>query len=190
MWDMWLEVFYNSYLATVRHTVRLSKYIPYYNHSNNKRPRRALLLPIVYFMGNRILLSCFIVRMALKSPFCLPSILLPEAMDQSGTPLRLMLRPPSFYQGPICQVWSSGLDGTWQQPKVVELGISKIANYNSSRWISQYKPGLWIQIWVRKSCDHTMQLIVANSHCNDILFYHTISKLNHLMAGLLPQNTR
>ena len=91
---------------------------------------RASLLPIIYFMGNRILLSCFIVRMAAKSPFCLPSILLPEAMDQSGTPLRLMLRPPSFYQGPICQVWSSGLDGTWQQPKGVELGISKITNYN------------------------------------------------------------
>ena len=29
-----------------------------------------------------------------KKPFCLPSILLPEAMDQSGTPLRLMLRTP------------------------------------------------------------------------------------------------
>ena len=102
------------------------------NFNFYKRPRRASLLPIIYFMGNRILLSCFIVRMAAKSPFCLPSILLPEAMDQSGTPLRLMLRPPSFYQGPICQVWSSRLDGTWQQPKVVELGISKIANYNSS----------------------------------------------------------
>ena len=100
----------------------------------NKRPRRASLLPIIYFMGNRILLSCFIVRMAAKSPFCLPSILLPEAMDQSGTPLRLMLRPPSFYHGPNCQVWSSGLDSTWQQSKGVELGISKIANYNSS-WI-------------------------------------------------------
>ena len=85
-------------------------------------------------MGNRILLINFIVRMAAKSPFCLPSILLPEAMDKSGTPLRLMLRPPSFYQCPICQVLSSGLDGTWQQPKGVECGILKIANYNSS-WI-------------------------------------------------------
>ena len=72
--------------------------------------------------------------MAAKSPFCLPSILLPEAMDKSGTPLRLMLRPPSFYQCPICQVLSSGLDGTWRQPKGVECGISKIPNYNSS-WI-------------------------------------------------------
>ena len=100
----------------------------------NKRSRRASLLPIIYFMGNRILLINFIVRMAAKSPFCLPSILLPEAMDKSGTPLRLMLRPPSFYQCPIRQVLSSGLDGTWQQPKGVECGISKIANYNSS-WI-------------------------------------------------------
>ena len=99
-----------------------------------KRLRRASLLPIIYFMGNRILLINFIIRMAAKSLFCLPSLLLPEAMDKSGTPLRLMLRPPSFYQCPICQVLSSGLDGTWQQPKGVECGISKIANYNSS-WI-------------------------------------------------------
>ena len=56
-----------------------------------------------YFRGNRILLNNSIIRMAAKSPFCLPSILLPEAMDQSETPLRLMLRPPSIYQGPICQ---------------------------------------------------------------------------------------
>ena len=92
-----------------------------------------MLLPIIYFMGNRILLNNFIVRMAAKSPFCLPSILLPEAMDKSGTPLRLMLRPPSFYQCPICQVLSSGLDGTWRQPKgVVKCGISKIPNYNSN----------------------------------------------------------
>ena len=103
-------------------------------YKSDKRPRRASLLPIIYFMGNRILLINFIVRMAAKSPFCLPSILLPEAMDKSGTPLRLMLRPPSFYQCPICQVLSSGLDGTWRQPKGVECGISKIANYNSS-WI-------------------------------------------------------
>ena len=39
----------------------------------NKRPRRASLLPIIYFMGNRILLNNFVVRMAKKSPF-LPSM--------------------------------------------------------------------------------------------------------------------
>ena len=93
---------------------------------------RRTLFPPARSRKIRILLSNFIVRMAAKSPFCLPSILLPEAMDKSGTPLRLMLRPPSFYQCPICQVLSSGLDGTWRQPKGVECGISKIANYNSS----------------------------------------------------------
>ena len=35
----------------------------------NKWPRRASLLPIIYFMGNRILLSNFIVRMAAKAIF-------------------------------------------------------------------------------------------------------------------------
>ena len=56
-----------------------------------------------YFRGNRILLNNSIIRMAAKSPFCLPSILLPEAMDQSETPLILKLRPSSVYQGAIHQ---------------------------------------------------------------------------------------
>jgi len=89
--------------------------------------------PDYLFYGKSHIVNQLIVRMAAKSPFCLPSILLPKAMDKSGTPLRLMLRPPSFFQCPICQVLSSGLDGTWQQPKGVECGISKIANYNSTR---------------------------------------------------------
>ena len=37
------------------------------------------------------------------------------AMNHSGTPLWLMLRSPSFYQGANCQVWSSTLDNTWSQ---------------------------------------------------------------------------
>ena len=36
-------------------------------------------------------------------------------MNQSGTPLWLILRPPSFCQGAICQVWSSGFNDTWLQ---------------------------------------------------------------------------
>ena len=63
----------------------------------NKRPRRASLLPIIYFMGNRILLSCFIIRMTAKSSF-LSSILLIEAMDQGEPPLSLLFRHPSIYQ--------------------------------------------------------------------------------------------
>ena len=126
-----------------------------------KRPRRASLLPIIYFMGNRILLINFIVRMAAKSPFCLPSILLPEAMDKSGTPLRLMLRPPSFYQCPICQVLSSGLDGTWRQPKGVECGISKIANYNSS-WITYFchNSAVEIRICMQLKVMHTRRSLI------------------------------
>ena len=85
-----------------------------------------------YFRGNRILLNNSIIRMAAKSPFCLPSILLPEAMDQSETPLILKLRPSSVYQGAIHQFWSIIFDDTWRQSKGVKLGISKIANYNSS----------------------------------------------------------
>ena len=37
------------------------------------------------------------------------------AMNHSGTPLWLMLRSPSFYQGANCQVWSSSFDDTWRQ---------------------------------------------------------------------------
>ena len=83
-------------------------------------------------MGNRILLSCFIVRMAAKSPFCLPSILLPEAMDQGETPLSLLFRHPSIYQGAICQYGENRLDDTWHQSCTYLLGISNIANYNNS----------------------------------------------------------
>ena len=43
--------------------------------SINKRPRRAPLLPNIYFMGNCIFLSYSMVRMVAKKPFCLPSIL-------------------------------------------------------------------------------------------------------------------
>ena len=70
-----------------------------------KRPRRASLLPIIYFMGNHILLSCFIVRMTAKTSFCLSSI--PEAMDQAETLLSLLFRHLSIYQGTICQCGES-----------------------------------------------------------------------------------
>ena len=103
-----------------------------------------------YFRGNRILLNNSIIRMAAKSPFCLPSILLPEAMDQSETPLILKLRPSSVYQGAIHQFWSIIFDDTWRQSKGVKLGISKIANYNSS-WL-RFWAGLvsWVQFEHRK----------------------------------------
>ena len=36
-------------------------------------------------------------------------------MNHSETPLWLMIRSPSFYQGANCQVWSSIFDDTWRQ---------------------------------------------------------------------------
>ena len=47
---------------------------------------------------------CTVVKTATKRPFFLAKPQLDEAMDQSETPLRLMLRPYSIYQGAICQV--------------------------------------------------------------------------------------
>ena len=47
---------------------------------------------------------CKIVKTAKKMPFSLATPQLDEAIDQSGTPLGLMLRPTSICQGAICQV--------------------------------------------------------------------------------------
>ena len=63
--------------------------------AGNKRPRRASPLPISYFMGNCIQLSCFVIRMAAKSPFCLNSILLHNCIGLRLNPV--MLKPKDHH---------------------------------------------------------------------------------------------
>ena len=57
--------------------------------------------------------SCVIVRLLQKALFVFLQYYYQGALDQGETPLGLMLRPPSIYQGVSCQVRSSGLEVTW-----------------------------------------------------------------------------
>ena len=57
------------------------------------------------------------------------------AMNHSGTPLWLMLRSPSFYQGANCQVWSSRFDDTWRQRPNQRLPY-KLVDRLFLHWIS------------------------------------------------------
>ena len=68
--------------------------------------------PVFLFTGN--------IR---KQPVSFSLLPMHEAMDQSGTPLGLMLRPSSICQGAVCKIWCSGFDDTWFQPKGVKVGI-------------------------------------------------------------------
>ena len=56
------------------------------------------------FSGKRHSVSVHLSKQPPKRPFSLGTPQLDEAMDQSGTPLGLMLRPTSICQGAICQV--------------------------------------------------------------------------------------
>ena len=64
-----------------------------------KRPRRALLLLIIYFMGNCIQFNCFIVRMAVKSPFCLHSTLPLKCIGSRWNPVMLKPKDPLYPLG-------------------------------------------------------------------------------------------
>ena len=57
----------------------------------------------VQFSGKRHSVFVQLSKQLPKGPF-FPKPQIDEAFDQSETPLRLMLKPKSIYQGAICQV--------------------------------------------------------------------------------------
>ena len=62
---------------------KLAKKIRYRNYSK-----------LVQFFWEKAQCVCTLVKIATKRPFFLGTPQLDKAMDQSGAPLRLMLRPP------------------------------------------------------------------------------------------------
>ena len=104
---------------------------------SNKRPRRASLLPIIYFMGNCIIVKLLYRKNGCKKPFFPFNTTIPiKCIGSKWNPVMFKpmdpLYPLRYHLSGLIQGIASNLK---TQPKGVKLGISKIANYNSS-WIS------------------------------------------------------
>ena len=90
-------------------------------------------LKLVNLLGKRHSVSEQLFKWQPKSPFSLATPQLHEDLDQTGNHIQTIPRNPPFRQGVICHIWPSQFGVHREQTQGVKIGISKIANYNSTR---------------------------------------------------------